>query len=277
MIFTFNKWERFCAKLQKNNRQSIPAREVNAEQGTYLVLKHDVETNVPNAYHMACIEQKYGHRGSYYVQAYLLNDEKNIDLLQKIQAMGHEVSYHYDVLDSARGDLEKAMAEFEENRKVFEDCGLTVVTVCQHGNPVVERVGYHSNRDFFRSEKVRARYPDMADIMVNYSEKYSTQYLYFSDAGRLFKLIFDPLNNDIIPSDEKNIPYEDLDGLLQAFSKDMGNIISTHPHRWTDSAAKYVMKSAVFKSLKWAAKLLLKVPFMKKIMGRFYYLAKKYE
>lgn len=193
-----------------------------------------------------------------------------------MQKMGHEISYHYDVMDSCKGDLDAAMAEFEKNRSLFAKNGFPCATVCQHGNPVVERVGYTSNRDFFRSDRVQALYPNMADIMVNYPEKYETKYLYFSDAGRLFKRIYDPINNDVVNSDEKNTPYRDLNELFVGLDKETGNIISTHPHRWTGSAVKYVVKSAVFKTVKAVAKLLMRIPFMKKLMGRFYYLAKKF-
>ena len=123
MIFTYKKWETFCKKLQQAGLQSIPVREVSADCGKYLVLKHDVETNVGSACRMAQIEHKYGHRGSYYVQAYLLEDETNVGLLQKMQELGHEISYHYDVMDSCKGDLEKAVEAFEENRKCFEKNG----------------------------------------------------------------------------------------------------------------------------------------------------------
>ena len=41
-----------------------------------------------------------------------------------MQEMGHEISYHYDVMDSCKGDLEAAIAEFEKNRKRFEEKGL---------------------------------------------------------------------------------------------------------------------------------------------------------
>lgn len=276
MIFTYKKWDVFCAQLQKAGLQSIPACKVKPNSDNYLVLKHDVEINVPSAYRMAQIEQKYGHCGSYYVQAYLLDDSQNIKLLQQMQAMGHEISYHYDVMDSCKGNLDKAITEFEANRKRFEASGLCVITVCQHGNPVVERVGYTSNRDFFRSDRVQGLYPGLSDIMVDYPEKYKTNYQYFSDAGRIFKQIFDPINNDVVNSDEKNIPYKNLSDLFNALDKQTGNIISTHPHRWTASAVKYVIKSAVFKTVKFVAKLLMKIPFMKKLMGRYYYLAKKF-
>lgn len=206
MIFTYKKWDSFCAKLQRAGVQSIPACQVTQDSGHYLVLKHDVETNVPSAFQMAQIEEKYGHRGSYYVQAYLLDNSDNVRLLQQMRAMGHEISYHYDVMDSCKGDLEKAIAEFENNRKKFEENGFPLITVCQHGNPVVERVGYTSNRDFFRSARVQELYPQMADIMVDYPQKYQTRYGYFSDAGRIFKQIYDPINNDVVTAMIRTFP-----------------------------------------------------------------------
>lgn len=264
MIFTYNKWDSFCEKLSRQGIFSIPASEVSCENRRYVVLKHDVETNVSHAVKMAKIEHWHGHRGSYYVQAYLLESTENIQMLKNIQALGHEVSYHYDVMDACKGDLDAACVEFEKNRLEFEKHGFRVMTVCQHGNPVVERIGYHSNRDFFRSAKVRSSYPGISDIMVDYPETFQTDYLYFSDAGRMFKRIYDPINNDIINSDEKNVAYENLDELLSGLSAYKGNIISTHPHRWTDSAAIYLIKTALFKIVKRAAKLLMKVPIFKK-------------
>jgi len=88
--------------------------------------------------------------------------------------------------------------------------------------------------------------------------------------------IYDPINNDVVSSDHQNIPYKDLNALFNGLNREAGNIISTHPHRWTASAVKYVVKSAIFKTAKAIAKLLMKIPFMKKLMGRYYYLAKKF-
>lgn len=273
MIFVYKYWDQFCRELKEKEMISIPAREVKETMTTFLVLKHDIENTVPKAYKLAEIESKYGHRGTYYAHAYLLDDPKNVELLRKMQAMGHEISYHYDVMDSYHGNLNGAIKEFEDNRKRFESLGFPVVTVCQHGNPVVERVGYTSNRDFFRSARVQALYPHIADIMVDYKEKYHTDYTYFSDAGRKFKMIFDPINNDIVNSEEKNVSYENLDELLKDLPPKA--IISTHPHRWTKSAVSYVIKDKMFKVIKGTAKLLMKVPVFRKIMSRYYYLAKK--
>ena len=273
MIFTFRKWNAFCKTLKQRGLLSIPAKDVRVSP--YLVLKHDVETNVKKAYKMAMIEHRHGHRGSYYVQAYLLKNPKNILLLSKMKKMGHEISYHYDVMDSCKGNLQQAIAEFEKNKEIFETNGFDIVTVCQHGNPLIERVGYYSNRDFFRSEEVQRLYPNIADIMVDYKTKYNTDYKYFSDAGRKFKMIFDPLFNDITPSSDKDISYNTIFDLLDVVSEKECFIISTHPHRYCSSALIYLLKAALFSLIKIIAKALYKIPFMKKFMNKYYYLAKK--
>lgn len=275
MVFNYKKWDEFCRKLHGIGLISIPACEVTEQLKHYIVLKHDVETNVSRAVVLAEIEYKYGHRGSYYVQANLMKEQKNIKLLKQIQQMGHEISYHYDVMDSNKGNLNNAISEFEENRQVFELNGFRIRTVCQHGNPVVERNGYTSNRDFFRSLKVQGLYHDIADIMVDYKEKYHTDYEYYSDAGRKFRAIYDPINNDRIYSDDKNIEYEDLNQVFAKINKGGNVILSTHPHRWCKSAMEYIVKNGTFQVVKATAKILLHIPGMKKLMGRYYYLAKR--
>lgn len=275
MIFVFKYWDSFCRNLAESGWFSVPANSITSDMHKYLVLKHDVESDVSKAHRMALIEQKYGHKGSYYVQAYLMQDEDNVMKLKQMQEMGHEISYHYDVMDSCHGNINQAIAEFTNNKELFEKHGFKLLTVCQHGNPVVERVGYTSNRDFFRSTKVREQYPSIKDIMVNFAHDVPTDYLYFSDAGRQFKLIYDPINNDRVPSDDKNIAYEGLDDVLVALKDDRGNIISTHPHRWAESSMAYQFKAFVFKTIKEIAKQLVRFPMLRKFMSRYYYLAKK--
>ena len=189
--------------------------------------------------------------------------------------MGHEISYHYDVMDSQKGKINAAIKEFEEHRQQFEQYGFPVKTVCQHGNPLIERKGYASNRDFFRSNIVQDKYPNMADIMVDFPKKANTEYNYYSDAGRKFQKIYDPFTNDIIKSDDKNEELEELEDLLRNIEVGRNHIISMHPHRWTSSSTGYFIKSTLFKGIKLVAKTLYKIPVFQKIMSRYYYLAKK--
>ena len=139
MIFSFTLWQNLCRELADKGICSITASAVLQKQckEPYLVLKHDVETNVRKAYRMAEIESRHGHRGVYYVQAYLMDAPHNIRLLKQTQKLGHEISYHYDVMDSSKGNLEAAIVTYEENKRRFEENGFLVRTVCQHGYPVI--------------------------------------------------------------------------------------------------------------------------------------------
>lgn len=274
MIFVYKNWERFCKKLYDNNIISISLKDVD-DKKNYISLKHDVETNIKKAYRISKIESKFGHCGVFYVQAYLLKEKKNVNVLLKMQQMGHEITYHHDVMDSNKGDIDKAILEFEQNIKLFEAAGFNIETVCQHGNPLIERKGYNSNRDFFRSEKVKNLYPQISDIMVDFKYKKRTEYKYYSDAGRKFKYIYDPLNNDVVKSDEKNIEYSSLNEVWNSLDLSQGNIISIHPHRWTKFTIVYLLKNLTFKVIRKVAKILYRIPFLRKFFNRYYYLAKK--
>jgi len=277
MIFVYKQWDDFCRKLKDNGFVSVSAAiilKIKPDK-PFLVLKHDVETNPSKALRLAQIESKYSHKGSYYVQAYLLSSSKNIGILKQIQELGHEVSYHHDVMDSNKGIMNKAKDEFQRNLELFENNGFFIETVCQHGNPVIERNGYSSNRDFFRNAKIAQLYEHISEIMVNFKSRIDKNYKYISDAGYGWKIILDPENNDIIKSDDKDIILANLDEVVDVMKSGNSVIVSIHPHRWYSNIVIAKAKNITFKFIKATVKFVLKVPFMKKMMGKFYYLAKK--
>lgn len=153
-MFIYSDWDRFCSELKKLDIHSITAADLLREpRERFMILKHDVEISPKKALKLAKIEHLYGHRGSYYLQVDLLKSKKNIEIFKEIQSLGHEVSYHHDVMDRSAGDIDKAIRIFKEDLDLFERNGFNIKTVCQHGNPAIRRVGYASNRDFFRSKK----------------------------------------------------------------------------------------------------------------------------
>ena len=57
-----------------------------------------------NALRMAELEHELGIQSTYYFRfPYTFKP----DIIRKIQALGHEVDYHYEVLSKAKGDYEK--------------------------------------------------------------------------------------------------------------------------------------------------------------------------
>lgn len=276
-MFYYKNWEKFCLRLRDAGVVLCSAEQsLKLEKGIrFVVLKHDVETSVPNAFKLAEIEHKYGICGSYYVQAYLLDNEDNVHLLQQMQAWGHEISYHYDVLDAHAGDYVAAEEDFIQKSKMFADAGFKYGTICQHGNPVKNRVGYTSNRDFFRHSEIRGRYPQWVDMVVDYSKFAVSKYKYISDAGYRWNVITEPETNDLHP-DVKNTRIGGFDRLFTLIEQnDDSFVVSTHPHRWMDKAWKIGLKIAVFRIVRNTVMVARHIPGVEWLLNKFYFLAKK--
>ncbi|MBA6364329.1 hypothetical protein H4J56_03415 [Colwellia sp. BRX8-4] len=237
----------------------------------WISIKHDVETNVERAYQIAVIEARYSIRATYFVQSDLL--EGNKALLHSIAKLGHEVTYHYDVLDANTGDMKLAIDEFAETVIKFEDAGFPVTSVCPHGNPLMNRNGWNSNKDFFRDTKVASHFSNIFDLVVQGKEKIKSDYKYVSDAGFGFKVITDIVGNDQNPS--QDVAIANIDELTNLTQSNGSVIISTHPHRWVNSSFLASFAKARFIIIRRVALLASKSKILKKIMSKFYFLAKK--
>lgn len=274
-MFYYKNWHRFCRWLADSGYRTCTAQQSLERDEPFVVLKHDVETNVPRALQLAQIEQKYGICGSYYVQAYLLDDPKNVDMLRQMQAMGHEISYHYDVLDANNGDFDAAERDFDRWLERFRQYGFDFVTICQHGNPVKDRKGYTSNRDFFRNPGIKARHSGLVDMVVDYSRHIRAPYAYVSDAGYMWKHITEPETNDLRPG-STDVTIGGF-GSLKNFVTTAGCavIISTHPHRWERTMLRSKAKRLLFRTIRGGYSVIKRIPLASRLMNRFYFLAKK--
>ncbi len=268
-IFSYSNWEHICKGLALEFN-TIRADEIlSSPKDKWIVVKHDVETDVSKAVKLAEIEHKYGIRATYYVQANLV--EKNSELLKFIAGLGHEVSYHYDVLDACDGDYKKAIESFTTYKNYFEHHGFLVKTVCPHGNPIKIRQGWSSNKDFFRDERVNKLFPHILDIVVHLPDTIGDSYTYVSDAGYTFQEIGNIHNNDNVNMGDMKIETNLIDYLK---TKER-IILSTHPHRWESGKLKFMLKVYGFRIIRSIARYLARVSFLKKIMSKYYYLAKK--
>ena len=276
-MFVYREWENFCSKIHNLNFNCITAfdaLEVSKSSMHYAIIKHDVETNIEKALQLAIIENKYQINSTYYVQSYLIESEKNIKLLKRISELGHEVTFHYDVLDSNNGNYKLAELEFDKILSKFESLGMKVKTVCPHGNPVKERHGWSSNKDFFRNKKLNKKYAEIADIVVNPEKFINKEMIYISDAGYGWKKISNISSNDKDQSiDEKIDGLDNIISLIKEGSKTV--IISAHPHRWRRFAFFAFINKNIFFILRYITKKLIKINILNKIISKFYYLAKK--
>lgn len=271
MILNHNNWQKICINLKKNNHLFTRADEIQ-KLSTYkwVLIKHDIETDPNSALEIAKIESSLDIAATYYIQGDLIL--KHSKIFKDIESLGHEIAYHYDVLDANDGDFSRAISDFEDNLKNFSKAGFEVKTICPHGNPLMKRNGWSSNRDFFESKFVRNKYSHLFDIVVDINNV-TNNLLYISDVGYSFKEII-----DISSTDQKNLhKSKSIDintKLYKHFDKTI--VISTHPHRWTKFSISFILKKYFFVLSRNIARYLYKVPIFKFIISKFFFLARKF-
>tara|TARA_B100000902_G_scaffold362377_1_gene380585 strand:+ start:356 stop:1168 length:813 start_codon:yes stop_codon:yes gene_type:complete len=270
MSFTHKYWNELCLFfLDHSNVVSVAQYFKNPNLKTPIILKHDVEHDIDLALIIGEIEYKAGISSTFYLQfdVAISNPRKVIQL----KNMGHDIGYHYDVLDANNGDYEVAMKQFQIHLEAFSDMGIEIKSVCPHGNPIKIRSGWTSNKDFFRSDEVRKAFPDMIDIVVDREEIFPEELWYVSDAGYTFKLISDISNNDRVVAIDKNIAMPD-----DLPIKKCTILISTHPHRWMNSKYMFYIKKSVFIVSRIIARSLSQIGFLKPIFNSLYHIARRF-
>lgn len=256
MIFSYRNFERMC--------------EIFADYNSEIIIKHDVETLSKSALALAKIEHSYGIRAIFFYQFDVFL--KDIEMVRSISSLGHEIGYHYDVLDNNNGDLASADLEFQRNLQIFSNNGFEIKWICPHGNPALKRVGWNSNKDFFRSDSVRSKYQGLKDIVVD-KELFFSGFSYISDAGYSFKAIRSVSDNDKVASNDVEIP--DIFSYLKN-RRDTPVIVSTHPHRWVKYRLIFLGKRSLFLLLKSIYRFTHKVPVLSLIYGRLFRLSRKF-
>lgn len=134
----------FTFKLYKNLLQTLKiqgflfftvSEHVRSENHakSFILLRHDVETQYLNAFTFAQIQHQLGIKATYYFRISPNPDNKHI--IEKIAKLGHEIGYHYDDLSVCKGNIEKAIQRFEKNlawlRKI-----APVETISMEGAPL---------------------------------------------------------------------------------------------------------------------------------------------
>ena len=278
-MITFDTYRRVMLELVAAGIRSQPVRVLADSQPApgMLLIKHDVEDRIDRAVRLAEIEAECGHRATYYLQGRLLLAPGAPEQVRKIADLGHEVTYHYDVLDACDGDYRAATAEFDRYRALIEAAsGQPIETVCPHGNPTKLRNGWRSNKDFFRSADTRARYPGMIDIVVDFPARLP-QGRYISDAGFTLRVIQNVAGNDqsneSAIADGATIDWRDLKPLIRQSG---GLVLSIHPHRIQTSAARLRLQRWRFKALRSGYRLTKRLPLVRKIASRFYTSTQKF-
>lgn len=88
-----------------------------------VILRHDIDNSIEKAYELASFENELGVKSTYFVlmtsDFYNVASKRNIDMLKKMNAMGHEIGLHFDEACYEGMGIEGLIAMAEKEREVL--------------------------------------------------------------------------------------------------------------------------------------------------------------
>lgn len=244
--FTLKKYEELCQTIVSSKYIPLTVNKYLTIDCTdkCIILRHDVDRIIARALDMAQLEHEYGIVSTYYFRH--KKDVFQPDIMRKIADMGHEIGFHYEVMDKAKGDTEKAIdifkQELEEMRSVAE-----VTTVCMHGNPLAS----WSNRDLWEKYDIK----DFGIIGEPYLSLDYDKILYLTDTGRTWADLNIRVKDVLNTADGVNSRFtgkvastNDVIALVKA--EDVPQMcILAHPNRWCNGAVGWT-KELIYQNVK---------------------------
>ena len=220
--FTFSVYKQLCTTILEHHTPMTVAEFIRNNSEDAAIIRHDVDKKPQNALLMAGIEKSLGIKSTYYFRT--VPDSFDATVIEQIYDMGHEIGFHYEVLDKAKGDFETAIALFGHELEQFP---CKIETICMHGNPLTP----WDNRDLWLSYD----YKKFGILGEAYLSLDFSNIEYFSDTGRTWNDRYSV--KDLTKRNEN--PKKTIKGTwalinyIKTISKSV--CLVTHPQRWNDT------------------------------------------
>lgn len=221
--FTFAAFDQFCQRISHLPIFTVAGflERTAPPPSSFLILRLDVDYREEHAVQMARIAGRHNVRGSYYFR------RRGADFawqaIRAVAACNHEVGYHFETLDRAKGDVDRARELFLEDLQAFRHAGLPVRTVAAHGAPPAAPA-YTGNLDLLRDSPSLL---DEAELLGETTLSIDfTRITYLSDATWRWR------RYDRYQPGQPGRPTTLRAILLELARPDARCYITFHPHQW---------------------------------------------
>lgn len=221
--FTISIYRELLESIPKGNYTLQGYLENNSQKG---IIRHDVDRPPANVHQLAKLESDLGIFVTYFFR--VKKKHFNTDIISKVRQLGHEIGYHYEVMDKAKGDVRKAKDIFRNEWVLFKEWGSK--TVCMHGNPFskYDNKAFWQHYDFSEFNVLGEGY-----LSVDFSK-----YNYFTDTGR--KWNYENLSIKDKPKGTHPRIKSTFELIEKIQKKEIRNFyILTHPSRWNNNLASW--------------------------------------
>ncbi|MEW6668815.1 MAG: hypothetical protein AB1512_26690 [Thermodesulfobacteriota bacterium] len=233
--FSLQAYEALLTAILGTGREIFTLREFFSRRPlppAFFILRHDVDRRPERALRMAEAERSHGVRSTYYFRPTPRVFRPEIVL--SISAMGHEIGYHYEVLDKARGEPGPAARIFEQELAEMRAL-VEVKTASMHGNPLSP----WDNRDLWKHHAL-SRFGLIGEAYVSITDP---DIAYATDTGRGWNRSTLNLRDRFTAGSVGTMPsFPSTWDLIQALN-DPGYrkvYLQVHPNRWTSGVLEWL-------------------------------------
>jgi hypothetical protein len=200
-----------------------------------------------NSLQFAQIQAEKGIVGTYYFR--IIPQSFDEEIIRKIAALGHEIGYHYETMDSCKGDVDKAYREFCENLETFNKM-VTVKTISMHGSPLS---GY-DNRDIWK----KYDYRKLGITGEPYFDLDFNEVFYITDTGRrwdghLYNIRDKATKENPVTNQQfLKLRFHSTTEMIAGFQNKLFPpkvMLNFHPQRWHDQRLPW-LKELVWQNVK---------------------------
>ena len=213
------------------------------------ILRHDVDDRKLHSLGFAKIQHERGIRGSYFFR--MVPQSFDAGVIREIFDMGHEIGYHYEDMDFANGDPQKAIRFFEKHLQKLRSIA-PVSTICMHGSP---RSRY-DNKDVWKHYDYR----NYGISGEPYFDLNFSKIFYLTDTGRRWD--GDKFSvRDKVPNHFGLTFHSTHDIIRHLWSGDFPKqvMLNFHPQRWTDDRSLWLKEKFSQTAKNWVKYHLIKL------------------
>jgi len=206
----------------------------------YIILRHDVDDKAHNSLQFARIQAEKGIKGTYYFR--ITPNSYNELIINEIIELGHEIGYHYETMDSCKGDIDLAYSEFCRNLEKFNKL-TNIRTISMHGSPLSK----YDNRALWE----KYDYKKVGIIAEPYFDIDFNTIYYMTDTGRQWDGHYYNLRdkatqeNPVTNSNFLKLKYHSTQDIINAINEGTfpkQAMLNFHPQRWNDKLSPWIME-----------------------------------
>lgn len=223
---------------------------IEENQLSAIIFRHDVDELPNNALKLADLEYSLGLKGTYYFR--IVPESYDLDVMNKIALLGHEIGYHYEDVDLIAKKQRKNRAlnnreELIDNAYESFCKNLTMIrkhhdikTICMHGSPR----SMYDNRMIWE----KYNYKELGIIADAYLDIDFNEFAYFTDTGRRWNGHRFSVRDKV--QSKYNFNYKSTNDIIENINELPDKIMFTiHPQRWNDSTQLWI-KELIIQNIK---------------------------